>query len=155
MAYTVSGVDPAQFSHLFGLGDEDLARRGAVRRVVNPGDAFPERVELRDAPVGENVLLVNYTHLPTQNPYRSSYAIFVRENAEEAVVVRDAVPEVLGTRLISLRAFDERDFLAAADVVEGSRLEPLILDYLAGPEVAYLHAHYAKFGCFAAKIVRS
>ena len=155
MAYTVSGVDPAQFSHLFGLGDDDLARHGTVRRVVNPGDTFPERVELRDAPVGENVLLVNYTHLPTQNPYRSSYAIFVRENAEEAVVVRDAIPDVLGSRLISLRAFDERDFLAAADVVEGSRLEPLILDYLSRPEVAYLHAHYAKFGCFAAKIVRS
>ena len=155
MAYSISGVDPSLFRHLFGLGDDELRAHGAIRRTVRDGDAIPERVELRDAPVGSDVLLVNHVHLPVNNPYRSSYAIFVREHAEAAVVVRDAVPAVLARRLISLRAFDGEDLLVAAGVVPGSDLEPLILDHLSRSGVAYLHAHFAGPGCFAALIRRS
>ena len=154
MAYTISGIDPSQFSHLFGLSEDELAKRGAVRRAVREGDTIPERVELREAPAGSDVLLVNYVHQPADNPYHASYAIFVREHSETAAVVRDAVPEVLRKRLISLRAYDGNDFLTEADVVPGTDLEPLILDYLGRPGVAYLHAHYAKPGCFAARIER-
>ena len=154
MAFTISGVDPTIFRHLFGLNDEELAAQGVVRRSIKEGETIPERIELREAPAGSDVLLVNFTHQPARNPYHASHAIFVREHADEAAVVRDAVPDVLQKRLISLRAFDRRDFLAAADVVPGTELEPLILDYLSRPEVAYLHAHYAGPGCFAALIRR-
>lgn len=34
-------------------------------------------------------------------------------------------------------------------------LKPLIFSFLAKPGVAYLHAHYAKRGCYAARIVRA
>ncbi len=154
MAYTVSGLDPAQFSHLYGLSDQELEARGACRRVIGEGDAVPERVELRDATAGTTVLLVNHTHLPDANPYRSSYAVFVREGATEAAMVWDVVPEMLAKRLISLRAFDEDNMLAAFEVAQGSELEPVILDFLSRPGVAYLHAHYAGPGCYAALIQR-
>ena len=154
MAYSISGIDPSQFRHLFGLGDEELRAHGAMRRSIREGDDIPERVELRDAPVGSSVLLVNYTHQPAANPYRASHAVFIREHAEEAAVVHNVVPNVLAKRLISLRAFDKQDLLAGADVAPGTNLEPLILDYLSRPEVAYLHAHFAKPGCFAALIRR-
>ena len=36
-----------------------------------------------------------------------------------------------------------------ADVVDGGSLEPLIKRFLANAEVSYLHAHYAKRGCYA------
>jgi hypothetical protein len=42
-----------------------------------------------------------------------------------------------------------------ADLEDGSKLEPLIVRFLADLEVAYLHAHYAKRGCYAARIVRA
>ena len=155
MAYTITGIDPSEFQHLFGLSDEQLAEHGVVRRPIKEGDTIPERVELREAPAGSDVLLVNYTHQPARNPYHASHAIFVREHSTEAAVVHDLVPEVLQKRLISLRAFDNRDFLAAANVVPGTELESLIVDYLARPEVSYLHAHYAGPGCFAALIERN
>jgi hypothetical protein len=44
--------------------------------------------------------------------------------------------------------------LVDADVVEGGALESIVERLFAGPNAAYLHAHYAKHGCFAARIDR-
>ncbi|MFX8199445.1 DUF1203 domain-containing protein [Acinetobacter baumannii] len=41
-----------------------------------------------------------------------------------------------------------------ADLVEGHDLPALIDRLFASPETAYLHAHNAKRGCFAARIDR-
>jgi hypothetical protein len=57
-------------------------------------------------------------------------------------------------RVISLRAFDEDGMLIDADLAEGSMLEPVIGRLFASPQAAYLHAHYAKPGCYAARIDR-
>jgi hypothetical protein len=110
---------------------------------------------MRDAEVGERLLLVNYTHQPADTPYRASHAIFVREGAEQAYRAVGEVPEVMRRRLISLRAFDAAGMMVDADVAEGEALEPLIARLLADPKAAYLHAHYARFGCFAARIDRA
>ena len=154
MSYIVSGIDPAQFSHLVGLSDQELAAVGVVRKHIAEGVAIPERSELRDAPVGSDVLLVNFTYQPAANPYHGRHAIFVREGSTERAVVRDQVPEMLSTRLLSLRAFDHADMLVSAEVVPGNEVEPLIASYLGRPDVAYLHAHFAAPGCFAATITR-
>ena len=42
-----------------------------------------------------------------------------------------------------------------ADVVEGREAEPVIERLFADPAVAYIHAHYARPGCYAARIDRS
>jgi hypothetical protein len=42
-----------------------------------------------------------------------------------------------------------------ADVVDGSEVEPLIARLLADPRAAYVHAHYARRGCYAARIDRA
>jgi len=42
-----------------------------------------------------------------------------------------------------------------ADLAEGREVEGLIGRFLANREVAYLHAHYAKRGCYAARISRA
>lgn len=154
MAYTITGVDPAHFTHLFGLDDAELARSNAVRRRIKEGETYPERIELRETRVGEDVLLVNYTHQSAATPYQASHAIFIAEGAKVPAVYHDTVPPALAKRMISLRAFDGSHFLAGAEVVAGHDLEARILDFLARPEVAYLHAHYAGPGCFAAKIER-
>jgi hypothetical protein len=39
-----------------------------------------------------------------------------------------------------------------ADIVSGAELEPVIERLLAVPGVAYLHAHNAGRGCYAARI---
>lgn len=153
MPFTVRGLSPEPFVPLYGLSDEALTRHRARRVVVN-GTGFPERVEMRDATPGETLLLVNFEHQDADSPYRSTHAVYVREGATETWS-GDHLPEVMRKRLLSLRGFSDDGSMVDADVVEGHDAEPLIQRLFDSPEVAYIHAHYAKPGCFAARIDRA
>jgi hypothetical protein len=155
MSFQISGLSVAPFAPLFGLSDAELAKRSIVRHTADKAPGFPCRVSLRDAEPGETLLLLNYEHLAVASPYRSSYAIYVREYAEEARVAVNEVPDVLRRRLLSLRAFDEQGMLLEADVADGRDIEPLIEKMLERREVEYLHVHNAKPGCFAARVDRA
>lgn len=155
MSFRTLGLDPAPFRRLYGLSNDALAAHGVQRRVADAKPGFPDRVEIRDAELGETLLLLNYTHQPADTPYRASHAIFVREGAERAYDETNEVPEPLRGRLISLRAFDGDHQMVDADVVAGQELEGVIERFFADPDVRYLHAHYAKRGCYAARIERA
>jgi hypothetical protein len=155
MSFRITGLPLARFAPLLGRPDAELARHDALRMRVDRRPGFPCRVSLQDAEPGETVLLVNYEHLAVATPYRSRHAIFVRENAEEAHPEIDEIPESLRIRLLSLRAFDRAGMLRDADVVQGTDLASAIERMLEPPEVAYLHLHNAKPGCFAARIDRA
>ena len=155
MSFRISGLPLDQFSPLFALSNDELARHGAVRKIADERPGFPCRVSLQDAAVGESLILLNYEHLPVASPYRSSHAIYVREAGQEAMLAVDEVPELLRIRLLSLRAFDRDGMMRAADVVHGSAVEPLIEQMLADHKVEYLHVHNAKPGCYAARVERA
>lgn len=155
MTFRVIGLDPAPFRHLYGLSDDGLAARGARRYVVDARPGFPDRVELRDLDLGETALLVNHTHQPADTPYRASHAVFVREGAEVAYDAVGPLPEVMRVRPLSLRAFDTGHMMVDADLVEGSRAEEVIARLFDDPRVEYIQAHYAKRGCYAARVERA
>ena len=154
MSYRVLGLDPAPFHRLYGQSDSVLAFHGVRRLIADASPGFPDRIEIRDVARGEPVLLLNYLHQPADTPYRASHAIFVREGAQRAHDGIDAIPEPLRCRPISLRAFAADHEMVDADLVDGASLEPLIARFLEQPRVAYLQAHYAKRGCYAARIER-
>jgi hypothetical protein len=89
-------------------------------------------------------------------PYRSRHAIYVIEGEGEqrAFDAVNVVPDAMRRRLLSLRAFDAQGMMIDADVVEGA-VEPLIERLLGDARTAYVHAHYARRGCFAARIERA
>jgi len=155
MSFRITGLSPEPFRHLFGLSDAQLREHGAIRYIVDEKPGFPDRIGVRDAEPGESVLLVNYTHQPADTPYRASHAIFVAEGASEAYDRIDEIPEVLRVRLISLRVFDNDHLMLDADVVDGRELEGAIERFFADPRAAYIQAHYAKRGCYAARIERA
>jgi hypothetical protein len=154
MNFQVSGLPLAQFQPLFALSDAELAQRNIVRRIADERPGFPCRVSLRDADCGERVLLLNYEHLAVPSPYRSRHAIYVRENAAEAQLGVNEVPDVLATRLLSIRAFDDAGLMRTADVVAGTDAKPVIERMLGNDDIAYLHVHNAIPGCFAARVDR-
>ncbi len=47
------------------------------------------------------------------------------------------------------------DFMIDADLIDGGEIEALIARMFANPKVAYIQAHYAKWGCYAARIDRA
>lgn len=154
MTFRIRGLEPEPFAPLFAMSDAELARRRALRCVADAKPGFPCRVTLADAEPGSEVILVNYEHLPVDSPYRASHAIFVSAAAEPYDAV-GVVPPALRERLLSLRAFDARGIMLDADVTDGTALEPLVARFLARPDVEYLHAHFARRGCFAARIDRA
>lgn len=155
MAFRITGLDPAPFRHLYGLSDAELAKHGAKRYVVDAKPGYPDRVGVRDLEPGETAILVNYAHQPADTPYRASHAIFVREGAETAYDALDEIPEVLRLRPLSLRAFGSDHMMLDADLVDGRDAAVAIGRLLANPEVHYIQAHYAKRGCYAARIERA
>ena len=155
MSFRVTGLSPEPFRDLFGLPESELAARGIKRYVADASPGFPDRIEIRDAEPGETLLLLNYTHQPANTPYRASHAIFVREGAQIAYDRIDEIPQALRVRTISLRAFDEVGLIVDAELVDGREIEGAIERLFANSKVAYIHAHYAKHGCYAGRIDRA
>ncbi|HET9651944.1 MAG TPA: DUF1203 domain-containing protein [Usitatibacter sp.] len=154
MDFRIKGLDPAPFAPLFAMSDAELAARRALRGIADSKPGFPCRVSLRDAEPGSEVLLLNFEHLPVDSPYRASHAIYVSAASERFDAV-NTVPPALRERYLSIRAFDARAMMVDADVVEGADAAPLIERLLGRPGVEYLHAHFARRGCFAARIERA
>jgi hypothetical protein len=155
MTFRVTGLSPEPFQHLYGLSDEALGTIGVRRLVADEKPGFPDRIELREADPGETLLLLNYTHQPADNPYRSSHAIFVLEGATSAYDRTNEIPEVMRARPLSLRAFDRNDLMIDADIIDGREIEGLIRRLFANSAAAYIQAHYARRGCYAGRIDRA
>lgn len=153
MSFRITGLPATQFTDWFTLDAAELATRHAVRLRADSQPGYPCRISLTDAEVGQPVLLINYEHLAVDSPYRSSHAIYIRADEKTCDVI-DAVPAMLQVRLLSLRAFDAAGMMTGADVVDGPELEAAIEKLFRDPRARYLHVHFAKPGCYAARIDR-
>jgi hypothetical protein len=155
MAFRVSGLPPAVFRPVFALDDAALLARGMERRVTEAGADYPCRVSLEVAAPGETVLLLPYEHQPARSPYRGVGPIFVRQAAAERFDRADEIPAQMRPRLMSVRAYDSRDFIVSADVSPGVELEALIARFFDRADVSYLHVHHARWGCYVCRVDRA
>ncbi len=153
MTYTITGLDPTAFSDLFGMSDADLEKHDAMRVTATSHPGFPCRISLQDADVGETVILLHHVSHSARTPYRSSYAIYVRQVCEAAQYC-DTLPPILQGRPIGLRAFDAAGMLRDARLAMPGEADAGIRGLFANPVIAYIHAHNAAHGCFVAQIDR-
>jgi len=149
MAYRIAGLDPAAFADTAAL----LAA-GAVRVRAESKPGFPCRITLEDAEPGESLLLLNHVSHDVATPFRSAYAIYVREGAAEAPEYVDTTPAFLGHRTLGLRGFDADGMLRRASVAGSGDADQAIRDLLGHDEIAYIHIHNAGAGCFMARAER-
>jgi len=152
MTYRIAGLDPAPYKPLFGLSDDDLAKRGIVRMTVTD-PTFPCRVSLVDRPIGEEVLLLNHVSHDVANPYRASHAIFVADTKRAEFI--DEIPPVFETRVLSLRGFDRNGMMIEAMLAQPGEADAGIRKLFENSEVETIHAHNAVRGCFSARIERT
>lgn len=155
MDIRIRGLDPAPFHALFEAGPDELAARRAVVRVADKAPGFPCRATLDDALPGETVLLVNYTHQDAETPFHSAHAVYFRLAAHAPYDEVNQVPPALARRTLSLRAFDADGWLLGFRLVPGTETLEAARELLAEPRAAYLHAHYAGAGCYAAWVGRA
>jgi hypothetical protein len=76
----------------------------------------------------------------------------VRESAREAYDSDRLPPVFQAGRLLSARAYDSAGSMVDADVAESRDLESLLTKLFAQDQTNYVHVHYAKRGCFAARV---
>lgn len=155
MAYRIEGLVPAAFAALFAMSDDELAERNAKRVTATASRGFPCRVSLEDAREGEALILVHHVSHDVATPYRSAYAIYVRESAEASAEYVDATPPVFEGRPFGLRGFDADGMLKAALLALPGEADAKIRELFANEEIATIHAHNAAHGCFAARIERN
>jgi hypothetical protein len=155
MPFQITSLPKSKFQNLFSMPAAELATHHAMRMLVTHKPGFPCRISLADAEVGEEVLLVHYEHQPADSPFRASHAVFVRPHVIEATPRVDEVPEMLRSRMLSLRAFDRKGMMVEADLADGDALEVAIEAMLLRQEAEYIHIHFAKPGCYAARVDRA
>jgi Protein of unknown function (DUF1203) len=155
MSFRITGLPAADFTDLFRLSDEELASRGAVRRLADgrtPG--YPCRVSLTDSSEGDELLLLNHEHHAVESPYRMRFAIYVRKG-EETYDAVDQIPEQLRSRMLAVRSFDGGGMMQGWELIHGRELADAIGRLFANPAAAYLHVHFAAPGCYAARVERA
>jgi hypothetical protein len=143
------------FSGLFELSDAELAKRNVVRVFASSKPGYPCRVSLADANIGEELLLLPFEHQAANSPYKSSGPIFVRKAAVPAELEVGVVPDYVGTRLMSVRAYDSAHLMTDAVVCEGSEVAAAIQSMFDREKVAYIHLHNAKRGCYSCAVERA
>lgn len=153
MTYRIAGLAAEPFASLFTMSAAELADRGARRVIAAADRGFPCRVSLRDADKGDELILLHHTSHDVATPYRSAYAIYVREGVPPAEFI-DTVPPVFEGRPLGMRGFDAEGMLRDARLAAPGEAEARILDLFANPEIAYIDVHNAAHGCFAARVER-
>ncbi|MEX0299056.1 MAG: DUF1203 domain-containing protein [Kordiimonas sp.] len=153
--FQVVPLQAADFAHFQGKTDEELEKLGAKAYVAEPGGGYPCRLTLEGAKPGERVILLNYEHLPSRNPYQSRYAIFIREGMNEIVPAPGTIPKMIEGRSISVRAFNKNHMLVQAVVVDGVETPACFEAMLKDINVDYLHMHFAAYGCYIATVKRA
>ncbi|MEL7486858.1 MAG: DUF1203 domain-containing protein [Pseudomonadota bacterium] len=156
MEYVVTGLPLKDFAPLFALDDAALAARGIERKTVDAEPGYPCRITLRDAPRGASVLLLHHVSHDVETPYRSAYAIYVNEAAAETRRCVNALPEAFQGRPLAFRTFNADGALVGARLSLADDTHNREIDAaFATPGAAYIHAHNAAHGCFAARIDRA
>ncbi|MGB5103669.1 MAG: DUF1203 domain-containing protein [Steroidobacteraceae bacterium] len=122
-----TGLPIENFTSLLTMDDDALRGVGVTPMVADAPHAYPCRVTLEGALPGERVLLLTHAHQPAGGPYASSGPIFVRRGSAATRIAHNQVPEQQRRRLLSVRAYDHRHWLADGDVTPGTELESLLL----------------------------
>ncbi|HEY1961225.1 MAG TPA: DUF1203 domain-containing protein [Rhizomicrobium sp.] len=154
-SFRFTGLPFAPFERFSRMSDAELEAIGARRMIADEKPGFPCRVTLTDAEPGERVLLLSYLHQPADTPYKAAGPIFVREDVRDMYASAELPPVCRTGRLLSARAYDASGTMVDADVSSSEEIETLLARLFARDDTDYVHIHYAKRGCFAARVDRA
>lgn len=149
MSYRIAPLSPSTAAH--------LRETATVVRVADESPGYPCRACLRDAAVGEELVLVAHDPFAgwaaaESSPYRSASPIYLHRRDCTADLDPAPVPDQLVRRRLSVRVFDERAMMLDGRVVDGVDLATTLDEMAAVPGVAKVFVHNAGPGCFAATV---
>lgn len=135
--------------------DADALRsEGGKVYVADEAPGYPCRQCLRDADIGEELILVSYDPFDTTSPYRSASPVFLHRAPCGPAESGAQLPLQLTRRQLAVRSFDAGAMMIDAAVIDGEALDATIQRLFADEHSERLHIHNAARGCYAAAVTR-
>lgn len=127
-----------------------------VRRLTATGGE-PCRDVLRRARAGEELILASFSPFHEEGPYREFGPVFILASPSDEEVGHEALPVTQGylRERFVLRAYSPREEILDAAMVTPADAEQTLESFLANPEVAFVHARFPVYGCFACRVDRA
>jgi Protein of unknown function (DUF1203) len=122
--------------------------------VADEHPGYPCRQCLKDAEIGEELLLVSFDPFTIDSPYRSASPIFLHRAPCVPLADRRTPPPQLTSRVLSVRSFDAHALMIDAAVVPGSELEKTLYRFFDNEDCDHVHVHNASRGCWAVRVER-
>lgn len=147
---------PATFlTRLRTEGRDDLGQ--PVKRVIAQGGE-PCRDVLRRARPGEELILASHSPFSKEGPYREFGPVFVLADASNEAVHREALQagsdgDYLRAQFV-IRAYSKDEEIVDAALVEAANAQTVMERFFAREDVAFLHARFPTYGCFACRLDR-
>ena len=141
-------IDPIEADRL------RAAWAGSPVYVADEKPSFPCRQCLRDAEIGEELLLVSYDPFTVDSPYRSASPIFLHREPCSSPADVCVLPEQLTVRQLSVRAFDAEAMMIDAAIVHGDQLADTLTRMFDDDACDHIHVHNATRGCWAVRVGR-
>jgi hypothetical protein len=121
---------------------------------VTAGGGELLRCCLRDAVVGEELILFGYEPPLPVSPYREIGPIFGHARPCSGPTAAGVYPAGWRGRSQVLRAYDDRGWIHAAKVHDGENPEAVIAELLADPAVVQIHSRNVAYGCYMFTVTR-
>ncbi len=143
--------------HLNPISNHDadaLRTVGGPAYIADESPGYPCRQCLRDAEVGDELILVSHDPFASESKYRSASPIFLHRRSCAPQAADGELPAQLTRRQLSVRSFDESEMMIDATVIDGHDLEETILGFFDDAESHRIHVHNAQRGCWAVNVER-
>jgi hypothetical protein len=136
------------------VADRLRSEAGEKTYVADEFPGYPCRQCLRDADIGDELVLVSHDPFEKRSPYRSSSPIFLHRESCAHNIDESKIPKQLERRQLSVRAFDNDEMMIDAKVVQGAELSGLLDAFFAETTTSFVDIHNASRGCWAARALR-
>lgn len=146
LTYELAPISSADAARLRSAGGEVY--------VADSMPGYPCRQCLRDAEVGEELVLVSHDPFSANSPYRSASPIFLHRTPCQVSAVTQRLPLQLTRRQLSVRSFDLDEMMIDATVIDGGELDDTIRRFFDDAAAHHLHVHNATRGCWAVTVTR-
>lgn len=151
----IAPLPPEFLQRVRNDGIDDLGQQ--VKRVRSISGGEPCRDVLRRARPGEELILASFSPFAKPGPYHEYGPVFLLANPSEEDVARAALPIATGylREQFVLRAYSDAEEIVDAAIVRQDESEARLAQFLERADVAFVHARFPAYGCFACRVDRA
>lgn len=152
-AFRIHAVPPTTLTRIRARGVDDFGNN--VRTLVNTEEqGAPLRCCLREAAVGEDIVLIAYRPAQQGGAYAEIGPIFIHPHECGGYTSTDQYPPAFRHRRQLLRAYDHRGDQRSNTLIEGAQAAIQLTALLADPQVDVVHSRNPLAGCFMFTVTR-